>query len=171
MSRVLVLALLALAVAGCGEAPPHVQAGDPAPAFTATDLEGEVRAFPADFAGRPVVLRFWADWCPYCAPEMRAIEGVYREERDTGLAVLAVNVGQDRDTAASFMADLGVTYDGLLDPDSAVARRYRVLALPTSFFVDPGGVVRGKILGEADAAAFRRMLERVLPEDPPRESP
>lgn len=165
--RALWLAVLALVVAACGEAPPHVQTGDPAPGFTATDLRGRERHFPEDFAGRPVVLRFWADWCPFCAPEMRAIEGVYRELAATGLTILAVNVGQDRATATGFMADLGLTYDGLLDPDSALARRYRVLGLPTSFFVDRQGVVRGKILGEADVAAFRAMVSRVLETETP----
>jgi peroxiredoxin len=162
MTRLLALLALAFGLAACGDLPPPVVSGQPAPPFTAADLAGEPRSFPADFAGRPVVVRFWADWCPYCAPEMRAIETVYREVGDSGLEVLAVNVGQDRDTAADFMEDLGVSYPGLLDPESAVARRYRVVGLPTSFFVDRDGVVQGKILGEADTAAFREMLGRIL---------
>ncbi len=76
--------------------------------------------------------------------------------------VLAVNVGQTRDTAAAFTSKLGITYDVLLDPESKVARQYGVVGLPTSFVIGRDGVVRGKILGESDKAVFARMVEGLL---------
>ncbi len=76
--------------------------------------------------------------------------------------MVAINAGQDRATAAAFVKKIGVTYPVLLDEPSAIAKRYGVVGLPTTFFVDAGGIVRGKIVGEADAATFEREAVALL---------
>jgi peroxiredoxin len=93
---------------------------------------------------------------------MKDVEEVYRATKDRGLVVLAVNVGQSRDTAAAFTSKIGVSYDVLLDPDSTVAKQYGVVGLPTSFVLGRDGTLRGKILGESDKAVFARMVEGLL---------
>jgi len=118
--------------------------------------------FPAAAAGRPLVIRFWADWCKYCEPEMKAIEAVYQRHKAKGLEVFAVNAGQDKPTVAAFIKKLGVTYPVLLDEQSAIARRYGVVGLPTTYFVDARGVVRDKVIGEADEAIFERHALELL---------
>lgn len=60
--------------------------------------------------------------------------------------------GQDRATVDAFMKKLGVGYPAALDEDSKIAKRYGVVGLPTTFLIDGQGIVRGKIVGEADAA-------------------
>ena len=156
--------LFAALLAACGGAPPaSVNVGSIAPAFEAARIEGAPARFPEAFAGRPLVVRFWADWCRYCEGEMKAIETVYQRHRARGLEVVAVNAGQDRKTVAAFMQKLGVTYPALLDEQSVIARRYGVVGLPTTFFIDGSGVVRAKIVGEADEATFERQLRAVLP--------
>ncbi|MBK8524580.1 MAG: TlpA family protein disulfide reductase [Betaproteobacteria bacterium] len=154
----------ALLLSACGEGEPKAQInlGSPAPAFNAQQLSGGVIDFPAAIAGKPVVIRFWADWCKYCEAEMKAIEAVYQRHRDKGLVVLAVNAGQDKATAEGFARKIGVTYPMLLDEPSAIAKRYGVVGLPTTFFVDGAGVVRGKVIGEADEATFEREALKVL---------
>ena len=134
----------------------------PNPAFRAPQLTAGELEFPAAMAGRPLVIRFWADWCKYCEAEMQAIEVVYQRHREKGLNVVAINAGQDRATAAAFVKKIGVTYPVLLDEPSAIAKRYGVVGLPTTFFVDAGGIVRGKIVGEADAATFEREAVALL---------
>lgn len=156
------VALAALVLAGCDEPVPKLQGGDPARPFAAERIDGSRVQVPADLAGKVVVVRFWADWCAFCKQEMRDVQEVYEARRDRGLVVLAVNVGQSRETAADFTGKLGVTYDVLLDRDSAAARLYGVTGLPTTFFIDRTGVVRGKILGESDKAVFARMVEELL---------
>lgn len=163
MRRPAVLFSLMAALAGCGgEQPARLNVGDAAPAFSAERNGGGMLKFPADLAGKPVVIRFWADWCRYCEAEMKAIENVYHRRRGDGLEVIAVNAGQDRDTVKSFIARLGVTYPALIDEKSAIARQYGVVGLPTTFFVDRRGVVRAKLLGEADEATFDRHAAELL---------
>jgi peroxiredoxin len=151
-----------LLAGGCGEPAPKLQNGDPAPGFETVDLGGAAVRFPEDFAGEVVAVRFWADWCPFCKSEMRALEPVYQRLKGEGLRILAVNVGQSPSTAAAFVQDLGLSYGVALDEGSETARRYGVVGLPTTFFVDRSGHVRGKILGESDPETFEQMLTGLL---------
>lgn len=161
MRRSALLAFFLLAACG-GTPPAKLNVGDAAPTFQTYRLDGAPVHFPAAFAGRPLVVRFWADWCKFCEGEMKAIEGVWRRHRDKGLEVLAINAGQDRKAVAAFAAKIGVGYPVLLDEKSAIARRYGVVGLPTTFFVDGRGIVRSKLVGEADEATFERHALELL---------
>ena len=165
MKRLLCVFLTtAFLLAACDSGAPAVQlnAGQAAPAFRTVSLAGTPVDFPAAFAGKPLVIRFWADWCKYCEGEMKAIDNVYRRYHDKGLEVLAVNAGQDARTVDAFMRRIGVSYPASLDENSAIARSYGVVGLPTTFFVDARGTVRGKVVGEADEATFERQALALL---------
>jgi len=157
--KLLTLSTVLLLLSACGESPPPPQNGEPPPAFELALLHGGSTRFPEDYPQRLVAIRFWADWCPFCESEMRALEPVFEKYREQGLTILAVNVRQDRDTAAAFIRKLGVGYPTLLDEDGAVARRYGVLGLPTTYFVDRDGRLIGKIIGESTPQMFLSMLE------------
>jgi cytochrome c biogenesis protein CcmG, thiol:disulfide interchange protein DsbE len=152
--------LLAL-LAGCGDQRTTVANGEGAPEFQLERLGGGQIAL-ADLRGGLVALRFWADWCPFCRREMGDLEPVYQRLRGQGLEILAVNVGQDHGRVERFVERLDISYPTLLDPDSAVARRYGVIAIPVTYFIDRDGIVRGRILGESDAATFERMALPLL---------
>lgn len=153
--------LLTAVLSACGGEPPaKLNSGDAAPAFKTIRLDGRAVDFPAAYAGKPVVLRFWADWCRFCEGEMKIVDVV--RQRHAGLEVLAVNAGQDKATVEAFMGKLGVGYPAALDEKSAAAKRYGVVGLPTTYFIDAQGVVRGKIVGEADEAMFERHVQLLL---------
>jgi peroxiredoxin len=156
--RLLSLAALLLLVACSSEPPPKVSRGDTAPAFETVRLDGTRVRFPSDFSGKSVVIRFWADWCKYCEGEMRDIEPIYQRNKAQGVDVLAVNVGQDRATASAFIGKLGISYTALLDEDAAIAKRYGVTGLPTTYFIDPQGRIAAKQIGEMTAAAFEQRV-------------
>jgi cytochrome c biogenesis protein CcmG, thiol:disulfide interchange protein DsbE len=154
----LILGWLTL-LSGCGGSDSAgLVKGEAPPRFDLQRLDGEVMHFPEDFAGQVVVIRFWADWCPFCEGEMKAIEPVYRKYRDRGLRILALNVRQDRDTAAAFIDKLGISYDALLDQEGAVARAYGVIGLPTTFILDRQGHLATRILGESSAELFEQIV-------------
>jgi cytochrome c biogenesis protein CcmG, thiol:disulfide interchange protein DsbE len=163
--RGLAALLLALGVllGACTADAPQVQTGMPAPAFVVEHLDRSSVRFPEDLRGHATVVHFWADWCPNCRDEMHALETVYRDHRDLGLRVLAVNVGQSRPAvAAGLLRVIDISYDVLLDPDSTVAARYGVIGLPTTVLVDRRGVVHARIVGEADAAVLNRAVKDLL---------
>lgn len=165
MAARLLAALFAVLLAGCGEERAvALKAGEPAPAFARELFAGGRVNFPADYRGRVVMLRFWADWCPYCRKEMAEIDPLWRRLEGRGLAVLAVNVAQDRDTVARFLAPLGIGYGVALDPEGSVARAYGVTSLPVTWLIGRDGRLRGKILGEASAEVFEARALALLGE-------
>jgi peroxiredoxin len=162
--RLLTFLLSFALLAGCGSDNPAVKLnmGDLAPKFQTVTVDGKNSAFPDAYAGKPLVIRFWADWCKYCEGEMKAIENVYQRHKSKGLEVLAINAGQDKATIDTFVKKVGFTYPTLLDEKSNIARSYGVVGLPTTYFVDAKGVIRAKIIGEADEATFERQVLDML---------
>lgn len=159
-----VLAVLAVLLAACDDDGPAKapRIDQPMPSLAARSLTGDAVDLPAASTGTVVVVRFWASWCAFCKDEMRAIEPVWREHRDKGLLVLAVNAGQGREAIESFVAPLGLTYPILLDPGSAIARAWGVTGLPMTVFIGRDGRVKHRVLGESDAATFRKLVEEML---------
>lgn len=158
----LFLLALALLLAGCEQNVTAIKTNTPAPAFALDRLDGSGVRFPDQYRGQVVAIRFWADWCPYCRAEMRALEPVYRQYRDRGLVILAINVLQPPETVRPFVRELGISYDVLLDPQGEVTRDYRVMGLPMTFIVDRQGVIRTRIVGESTPEAFARAIAGLL---------
>ena len=113
--------------------------GQRAPNFRAESLDGQTVAL-ADFRGQPVLVNFWATWCLPCRVEMPLLaQAPARYGAD--LVVLAVDVQESLQAAASYATASGLALPMLADTDGTVAALYRVRALPTTFVVDRSGVV------------------------------
>ncbi|MEZ5581198.1 MAG: TlpA disulfide reductase family protein [Candidatus Competibacteraceae bacterium] len=160
--RILPFLLLSVLLTGCEQNVTAAKTDSPAPAFTLERLDGPAVHFPEQYRGQVVAIRFWADWCPYCHDEMQALEPVYRQYRDQGLAILAVNVLQPLETVRPFVQGLDISYEVLLDPQGAVTRDYRVMGLPMTFIVDRQGVIRARIVGESTPEVFERAIATLL---------
>jgi thiol-disulfide isomerase/thioredoxin len=155
-------AVTAASVAAGTASGPAPKVGEPAPEFAATDLTGQ-KVTLASLRGRPVWINFWASWCPPCRAEAPDVEQAYRQARASGVVLLAVNFGEDAETARQYAETTGSTAVVLLDPDKAVASRYRVAGLPTHYFVDRSGVLRGMQVGGLSTAAILQRLSLITP--------
>jgi peroxiredoxin len=153
----LYLVLLTL-LAACGSELPGIKTDAPAPAFTLERLDGSPVRFPEQYRGQVVALRFWADWCPYCYGEMKALEPVYRRRHPEGLIILAVNVMQPPEIVQRFVDELGLSYEIALDRQGEVMRRYQVMGLPVTFIIDRQGIVRSRIIGESTPEVFEQAI-------------
>ena len=135
--------------------------GQRAPVFRLVDLQGQTVTL-ADYAGRPVVINFWASWCIPCQQEFP----MYRQARDTydaqGLEVLGIIYEDSADSAGKFMAKEGATWPALIDADGAVAKAYRVTAIPTTFFVDRHGIIRDASYGPPPQDALTSYLQQIV---------
>ncbi len=116
------------------------QPGSEAPDFALPDLDGETVRL-SDFAGRPVVLNFWATWCTPCRVEMPALEEAAADYAGRGLAVLAVNQGETAEQVNDFLTEVGLSLPVLLDAESEVGAAYGAFFLPTTVIVGQDGVV------------------------------
>ena len=155
-------------VAGAS-APPSPQIGFTAPDFTLDTLDGETITL-SELRGQPVLINLWASWCPPCRAEMPALDEVYRQYRDDGFVVLAVNTTyQDSEEGArDFAGAYSLSFPILLDRDGAVSQRYRLQALPTSYFVGRDGIIRDIVIGgPMNEALIATKVEGLLAEEGP----
>jgi peroxiredoxin len=144
-----------------GALPPAPAVGHPAPDFTLTTLTGETFAL-SDLRGKPVVLNFWATWCPPCRAELPELQAA--AERYAGELVIAgVNQAETADSVARFADGLGLRFLVPLDTDAQVSRLYGARSLPTTFFIDRDGIVRQIQIGPVTEATLAQLLRSVYP--------
>ncbi|MDW8141734.1 MAG: redoxin domain-containing protein, partial [Candidatus Bipolaricaulota bacterium] len=116
-----------------------------APDFELADLTGNYVRL-SDLVGRPILLNFWASWCAPCRKEMPELQAFAHEYGDK-IAVVGVNWNDAHDEVERFLNEYGVSYLNLLDTNGKVFVRYGLTGLPTTFFLDEEGIIRGKWLG------------------------
>ena len=122
-----------------------------APDFELPLLDGVSLVTPADYAGRPLFLNFWATWCAPCVRELPALEEFVAEHRADpgGPALLTVNLGETAAEIRGFLAEIGIqNLPVAMDINEVVKRDYGVQNLPTTFVIDGEGMVRHLKLGE-----------------------
>jgi len=125
--------------------PPEV--GETARDFVLNDTNGQPVELD-DFRGRPVILNFWATWCPPCRLEMPDLQAAYERHQADGLVILAINREETAVAVRDFFYDgLDLTFTPLLDETGDVSRLYGVVNYPTSVFVNGDGVVTAVHLG------------------------
>ncbi|RKO65939.1 TlpA family protein disulfide reductase [Desulfofundulus salinus] len=141
--------------------PVGTEVGQRAPDFTLTTTGGKEVSL-SNFRGRPVVLNFWATWCPPCREEMPAIQSFY-EKRGGEIQVLAVNLTASEKSAAhvkDFLKAGGFTFPVLLDTRNTTAQEYLVRAIPTTFFIDREGIIRGIHTGPMTLEMLEKAVEK-----------
>jgi len=118
----------------------------------------------ADYRGKVVFLNFWATWCPPCREEMPAMERLYQLYRDKGLAVVAVSVDADAVAVPPFLKKNSLTFPIGYDPKMALADRYGVRALPSSFLIDKKGTLAALAIGPRawDTKPAHAVIESLL---------
>ncbi|MFQ5858487.1 MAG: redoxin domain-containing protein [Anaerolineae bacterium] len=135
--------------------------GQPAPDFTLRDPKGETVRL-SDFAGQPLLINFWATWCPPCRFEMPLLQQTYEKLKDDGFMVLAVDVQEGPELVKPYIENMGLTFPVALDRGGAVATTYRVAALPTTVFVDSNGIVTDIHRGALIERTLQRYLDDIL---------
>lgn len=113
--------------------------GAAAPNFTATGLDGE-RILMQEYRGRVVLVTFWATWCVPCHDEMPLFEAVAAQRED--VVVLAINHREAPGLIRQFADLYDLTFPIVTDPAGLLSARFDVQAYPTTFVVDPNGIIR-----------------------------
>lgn len=148
----------AVDVAG-GSDVPAPKVGQPVPDFAAVTTDGK-RVALKDLRGKPVWISFVATWCSSCraeAPDMQTIH----QERGAEVEMISFYLSEDAQTVTSYAEKLGMSYHQAADPKTDVASAYRVMAVPTHFFVDANGVLRDSHVGVLSRAQMDESLQKL----------
>jgi peroxiredoxin len=139
---------------------PAPEVGEPAPDFTATTVEGKQVAL-SKLRGRPLWLTFGASWCQPCRAENPDILAAYERYRAQGLQVLAIFIQDEGSTIEDYAERTGLTYPKVDDSDSGIASSYRIVGIPSHFFIDSSGVLRTLRIGTLDPSGMDSALAEI----------
>lgn len=143
-----------------GGAPLNV--GDIAHDFNLPDLDGR-QVTLAEFKGKPVIINFWATWCPPCRLEMPEFQRAFEEYQEDDLVILAINEAEQAEVVSSFFYDqMGYSYTPLLDEEAKVAEAYGAIGLPATFFVNATGKVTAVHRGALTQAQLQNYLAETI---------
>jgi len=134
-----------------------------APPFELETPSGE-KASLESFRGRPLILNFWATWCPPCRAEMPDLQAFYERNQGRGVVVIGIDQGEDAKAVNEFLSEFEprITYPILLDKDGEVSRKYRLFGLPSSFFIDSDGIIRALWPGFMNAEVIERNAAKIF---------
>lgn len=129
-----------------------------APDFTLETIDGNLIRL-SDLRGQPLLINFWATWCPPCRAEMPAMQDVYADNQHLGFEILAINATNQDNLAnvSSFVSNYALTFPILLDQQGEAAQKYQIRSYPTSFFIDEDGIIQEVIIGGPMAEALLRI--------------
>lgn len=115
---------------------------------------------PPDYAGKVVVIDFWATWCGPCRLQAEFLEAMYEDYSADDVQFLAVNVGEDLSTVRSFVESTPFPYPVLMDEHGALSQRYQVFGLPLVMVIDKRGAITWKNVGVADRETLEKQIAR-----------
>jgi peroxiredoxin len=124
------------------------QVGFQTPPFSLETLDGDSVTL-AELSGHPLILNFWASWCPPCKSEMPDFQRAAVEYSDTDLVIAAINATNQDSTqnVEDFIEQENLTFLIPLDRSGIVAKLYNVHSLPTTYFVGRDGKVKNILVG------------------------
>ncbi|MGG0382128.1 thiol-disulfide oxidoreductase ResA [Priestia filamentosa] len=130
--------------------------------FTLQDLHGNEVSL-SDFRGKGIILNFWATYCPPCKKEMPHLNNIYKEYKDKGIEVLAVNANEPRVIIKPFVQEYGLHFPILLDRTGSVVDQYDILNIPVTFFINEEGEIVEKSSGELTVESIRSSVKHIIP--------
>lgn len=128
--------------------------GEEVPSVSFVTFEGATAALE-DFEGTPVVLNFWASWCPACVAEMPDFETVNQAFGDDVTFIGLDTQDASRDAANALIHSTGVSYQLGLDPDGSIYRQFGGIGMPTTVFINAAG----EVVNVQSGAIFAEDLE------------
>jgi peroxiredoxin len=140
-----------------------VSVGQYAPDFTLKNPESNSVSL-SDYTGKPIVMIFWATWCPYCEQEIPALKTVYQNYHQQGLVVLAINTGDSASQVKKYQSEHNITYPILLDSNKKISTQYRVSGVPFYYLINANGKIIYAASGMFGQAALENNV-RVLMTD------
>lgn len=139
-----------------------VAIGQKAPDFILTDMNGEQHRL-SDYEGQGVFLNFWGTYCKPCEREMPYMDNQYKQFKDKGVQVLAVNVSESELSVNKFIDRLNLSFPVVIDKNGQVQTAYGIGALPATFMIDKEGNVVKYHTGQLTEAMIKDLMEQVKP--------
>jgi len=117
------------------------RAGMYPPDFILKDVVSGEEVSIRDYTGQPVLITFWATWCPTCRSEMPRLQAFYEQYRNQGFVVLGVGVDESGSTLRNYGSVNGLSFPIMADSNSKVSSEYLIRGVPTHYFIRTDGKI------------------------------
>lgn len=158
-STILPLLLLLFFLPGTVSA---VQLGEKLATFKQKDMNGNTINMNAIIGKKPVLLVFWASWCPNCKSETPKVNKLFAQYKDRGMEFIGINIGHNDSLARarSFIEKTKMVYPTVFDKSSTITQKYRVIGVPTIIVADANGTIQFRNYGvpEITEANFKQLM-------------
>ncbi|MBI4371055.1 MAG: TlpA family protein disulfide reductase [Elusimicrobia bacterium] len=132
-----------------------------APALSGSGLDGAAVSL-SDFAGKVVLVDFWATWCDPCREEIPDLIRLRERFQGRGFEVLGASMDENVSQASSFVKTFGIRYPVILLGGERVPRGWIVPGLPAAYLVGRDGTILNRYLGAKDPETVARDVETAL---------
>lgn len=149
----------AITLSGAEGAPLKLNA--PVRDFTATTVDGKVVSLRS-LRGHPIWLTFGASWCAACQAEAPDIEATYEKFKSQGVVVLSVFISESDENVRDYADRVGLTFLKVADPQTQIASAYRVLGIPTNYYIDSVGILRAIKVGSLNPERMELALKDLI---------
>jgi thiol-disulfide isomerase/thioredoxin len=153
-SRIIQILLFFLLIAGIRFWQQRDMVSGAAPVLQGMTLAGQSYTLPTHPA-HPVLVHFWASWCPICRTEQGSIDDIAHDYPNA--ITVAMQSGKS-DAVATHMREQGISFPVVNDPDGSIARTWGVHAVPVSFIIAPDGKIRFVEVGYTTGIGLRLRL-------------
>jgi len=131
--------------------------------FTVQDMDGNTVNL-SDYYGKPIVLNFWASWCPPCKSEMPDFNEAFEETGDSVVFLMINMTDGQRETiekGSSYVRSEGFTFPVYYDTKMEAATLYNVTAIPTTYFIDKDGYIYGMTKGSISKSTLLETIKQM----------
>lgn len=135
-----------------------------APDFEITNSKGETVTL-SDFKGKPLVINFWASWCPPCKEEMPYLQSAFDEhgEEITFLFIDLVDGSREtKEKGEEYINSQGFTFPIYFDSTGVASTNYGIRSIPTTFFINEAGEIVQTINGSMSQETLNSGLKKLL---------
>jgi len=136
--------------------------GKAAPSFSLRLIDGGVFNLGDHLGKRPVVLDFWAVWCPACRAALPKIAGAVSAFKDQDVVIVTVNLGDSPESVAQFLESNSLSIPVALDSTNSVGSSYHIRNIPTTVFIGRDGKVANVTVGAMSQTAFSDAVKKLL---------
>jgi len=128
--------------------------------FKAEDLNGNPIVL-SDYKGKKILINFWSTSIRPCEKEMADIEALYKETKDADLVILSINAADNEEKVRAFVTKKGYSFPVILDPDGKLTKQYKVMGIPTSFFIDKDGYLGDMSIGAINLEKMKKFIDSI----------
>jgi thiol-disulfide isomerase/thioredoxin len=117
-----------------------------------------------DFAGKPLIIHFWATWCPYCKKLQPGLDKLYKQYQADGLQLIAISFREDEGARPqAVLAERGMSFTTVVNGDEVAQDLFAVTGTPTTVFIDRlGRIVATTRVSDPDDPRLEKIIKVIL---------